>query len=85
MAKLQRSALCRSRRELSNVYFLAKFGFDTAENERSTAAAAAENEPCQFCPIEQCSLPQVRDVVREELTNVLEDITTEVRDQVRRG
>ena len=30
---VQRSALCRSRRELSNGYFLAKFGFDTAENE----------------------------------------------------
>ena len=27
-----RTALCRSRRELSNEYFLAKFGFDTAEN-----------------------------------------------------
>ena len=25
--------MCRSRRELSNAYFLAKFGFDTAENE----------------------------------------------------
>ena len=30
---VQRSALCRSRRELSNAYLLAKFGFDTAENE----------------------------------------------------
>ena len=40
---MQRSALCRSRRELSNAYFLAKFGFDTAENE-----------PYQVCPIEQC-------------------------------
>ena len=30
---MQRSALCRSRRELSNAYFLAKIGFDTAENE----------------------------------------------------
>ena len=30
---VQRSALCRSRRELSNPYFLANFGFDTAENE----------------------------------------------------
>ena len=30
---MQRSALCRSRRELSNAYFLAKFGFDTADNE----------------------------------------------------
>ena len=26
---------CRSRQELSNEYFLAKFGFDTAENESS--------------------------------------------------
>ena len=30
---MQRRALCRSRRELSNEYLLAKFGFDTAENE----------------------------------------------------
>ena len=29
---MQRSALCRSRRELSNAYFLAKFGLDAAEN-----------------------------------------------------
>ena len=36
---VQRSALCRSRRELSNAYFLAKIGLDTAENE-----------PCQVCP-----------------------------------
>ena len=32
-AKVQRSALCRSRRELSNEYLLAKIGVDTAENE----------------------------------------------------
>ena len=37
---VQRSALRRSRRELSNAYVLAKFGFDTAENE-----------PCQVCPM----------------------------------
>ena len=30
-----RSTFCRSRQELSNAYFLAKFGFDTAENEPS--------------------------------------------------
>ena len=30
---MQRSGLCRSRRELSNEYLLANFGFDTAENE----------------------------------------------------
>ena len=29
---MQRSALCRSRRELSNAYLLAKIGVDTAEN-----------------------------------------------------
>ena len=37
---MQRSALCRSRRELSNAYLLAKFDFDTAENE-----------PCKVCRI----------------------------------
>ena len=30
---MQRSALCRSRRELSDEYLLAKIGVDTAENE----------------------------------------------------
>ena len=30
---MQRSVLCRSRRELSNEYLLAKIGVDTAENE----------------------------------------------------
>ena len=30
---MQRSALCRSRRELSNAYLLTKIGVDTAENE----------------------------------------------------
>ena len=34
--------MCRSRRELSNAYLLAKFGFDTAENE-----------PCKVCTIER--------------------------------
>ena len=37
---VQRSVLCRSRRELSNEYLLAKFGFDTAENE-----------PCKVCSL----------------------------------
>ena len=43
---MQRSALCRSRRELSNAHFLAKFCFDTSENE-----------PSKVCPIERCSSP----------------------------
>ena len=34
---MQRSALCRSRRVLSNPYLLAKSRFDTAENERAAA------------------------------------------------
>ena len=37
---MQRSALCRSRRELSDAYLLAKIGFDTAENEA-----------CKVCPL----------------------------------
>ena len=37
---MQRSASCRSRRELSNAYFVAKFGFDTAENEPCKVQAA---------------------------------------------
>ena len=41
------SALCRSRRELSNEYLLAKFGFDTAENE-----------PCKVCPLSAYRSPR---------------------------
>ena len=41
---VQRSAVCRSRRELSNAYLLAKFGFDRAENE-----------PCEVCRIPRFS------------------------------
>ena len=33
---VQRSALCRSRRELSNAHFLANVGFDPADNEHLT-------------------------------------------------
>ena len=40
MRTVQRSAFCRSRRELSNAYLLAKIGVDTAENE-----------PCKACPL----------------------------------
>ena len=36
ISMVQRRALRRSRRELSNAYLLAKFGFDTAENEHLT-------------------------------------------------
>ena len=44
---MQRSALCRSRRELSNEYSLAKFGFYTAENE-----------PCKVCTLSAYRSPR---------------------------
>ena len=44
---MQRSALCRSRRELSNEYLLTKFGFDTAENE-----------PCKVCSLSAYRSPR---------------------------
>ena len=44
---VQRSALCRSRRELSNAYLLAKIGVDTAENE-----------PCKVCPLSAYRSPR---------------------------
>ena len=44
---VQRSALCRSRRELSNEYLLAKIGVDTAENE-----------PCKVCPLSAYRSPR---------------------------
>ena len=37
------SALCRSRRELSNAYVLAKFGFDTADNDLTRVRQLDEN------------------------------------------
>ena len=44
--KVQRSALCRSRRVLSNAYFLAEFGFDTAENEPSKVGRDPVSPDC---------------------------------------
>ena len=35
--------MCRSRRQLSNAYSLAKFGFDTAENEPSKVCPDLHN------------------------------------------
>ena len=57
---VQRSALCRSRRELSNAYFLAKFGFDTAVNE-----------PCKVCPLSAYRSPRFRDVMPYVTVHVL--------------
>ena len=41
---VQRSVWCRSRRELSNAHFLAKFGFETAENEPCQVTAKFEEK-----------------------------------------
>ena len=52
---MQRSAFCRSRRELSNAYLLTKFGFDTAENEPyffvSSSSREFEFEVWNFEPL----------------------------------
>ena len=40
--------MCKTRRELSNAYLLAKFGFDTAENELirfTSEPASRERDP----------------------------------------
>ena len=56
---MQSSALCRSRRELSNAHFLAKIGFDTAENEPSKVCALSEN--IQKCTDTSSSWPGHRE------------------------
>ena len=58
---MQRSALCRSRRELSNKYLLAKFGFDTAENE-----------PCKVCPLSAYRSP--RSILEEQPSVPMENM-----------
>ena len=49
---MQRSALCRSQRELSNEYLLPKFSFDTAENEPCKASAVQSELHCWL--VAQC-------------------------------
>ena len=53
---------CRSRQELSNEYFLAKFGFDTAENQ-----------PRKVCPLSAYRSPRF-----DDLQDTLDDIETRV-------
>ena len=50
---VQRSALCRSRRELSNEYLLAKIGVDTAENEPLEVCGKLFNiiQSCPYSPV----------------------------------
>ena len=48
---MQRSVLCRSRRELFNENFLANFGFDTAENELDLIFGFFYHPGIQFSPM----------------------------------
>ena len=48
---MQRSALCRSRRELSNEYLLAKFRLDGLASLLA-CLDTVENEPCEVCKFE---------------------------------
>ena len=54
---MQRSALCRSRQELSNAYLLAKFGFDTAENEpaKNSQKLQIQAAPAGALPLSVCA------------------------------
>ena len=72
MKTVQRSPLCRSRRELSNAYFVAKFGFDTTDNE-----------PCKVCPLSAYRSPRYagdvedqRARIEQELARVESDLKT---------
>ena len=57
---MQRSVLCRSRRELSNEYLVAKIGFDTAEKE-----------PSKVCPLSVYRSPRfIFDVIIVAIMNV---------------
>ena len=51
---MQRSALCRSRREFSNEYLLEKFGFDTTENEPCSPLSAYRS-PRSGLQVKTCS------------------------------
>ena len=81
--------MCRSRRELSNEYCV----FSCKIWLRSTAAAAAENEPCKGCPLSAYSSPRFDDTkarqgeldraVLEHLrANVVEEVA--LKDEVKR-
>ena len=62
---MQWNVLCRSRRELSDAYFAAKFGFDTADNE-----------PFQVCPLSAYRSPRLK---TEESPEARERVHTVLR------
>ena len=62
---MQRSALCRSRRELSNEYLLAKIGVDTAENEPLEVWAEIQFNIINSCPYFSVKNVKGNDEVRE--------------------
>ena len=64
---MQRSALCRSRRELSNEYLLAKIGVDTAENEPLEVWGKLFNI-IHSCPYRSLALPVLQRHAKERHT-----------------
>ena len=66
--------MCRSRRELSNAYLLAKFGFDTAENEPSKVwqrkACSIDREPRQAINKENALLEAEIQLMQTKLKEV---------------
>ena len=59
---MRRSALCRSRREVSNAYLVAIIGFDTEENE-----------PCKVCPLSAYISPRCHGAAtRDKLLSIIE-------------
>ena len=59
---MQRYVLCRSRRELSNDYLFAKFGFDTTENE-----------PCKDCPLSAYRSPRFIEDFDKDAAKAMKD------------
>ena len=77
---MQRSALCGSRRELSNAYFLAKIRFDTAENE-----LAKNLKNLAIFPNFAKPAAALRDERRGAPAEALEDLAADEHHDDRRG
>ena len=72
---MQSSALCRSRRELSNEYLLAKIGVDTAENEPLEVWGKLFNiiQSCPYSAACDLSLSETRPAVTAQVASSSEN------------
>ena len=66
--------MCRSRRELSNAYLLAKFGFDTAENEPPKVARGPRQPKRQIEWLAGVQNPQVEEKERRAAEEKVRDL-----------